>query len=73
MTLAQQVGVELVHIAALLTANVAFPWVRIAVTALMQEVQGGVRECYRAKRTYEGGGQHGGVTMGRRDHAAFGR
>ena len=73
MALAQQVGVELVHVAALLAADVALPGVRFAVAALVQEIQRGVRECYSAKRTYERGRQHGGVAVCWRDHAALGR
>lgn len=73
MALAQQVGVELVHVAALLAADVALPGVGVAVAALVQEIQGRVRESYRAKRTYERRRQHGGVPVRRRDHTAFRR
>lgn len=50
VTLAQQVGVKLVDIAALLSADIALPWIRVAVTTLVQEVQCRIRECYGAKR-----------------------
>lgn len=73
MALAQQVGVELVHVAALLAADVALPGVGVAVAAFVQEIQGRVRESYRAKRTYERRRQHGGVPVCRRDHTALGR
>lgn len=71
MALTQQVGVELIHVAALLAADVALPGVGVAVAALVEEIQRGVRECYRAKRTYERGRQHGGVSVCRRDHTAL--
>lgn len=53
MALAQQVGVELVYVAALLAADVALPRVRVTVAPFVQEVQRGVGERDGAKRADE--------------------
>lgn len=66
-------GVEVVHVAALLAADVTLPGVGVAVAAFMQEVQGGVGEGNAAERTYERGRQQRGLAVRRRDHAAFRR
>lgn len=66
-------GVELVHVAALLAADVALPGVGVAVAALVQEVQGGVGERDGAEGAHEGGRQHRGFAVCGRDHAALGR
>lgn len=39
MTLAKQMRIEFVHIAQLLTANITFPRITLAVTALVQKVE----------------------------------
>jgi hypothetical protein len=46
MTLAEQVRIELVEIAALLPAYIAFPGIALAMAALVQEIKGLVRESY---------------------------
>lgn len=66
-------GVELVHVAALLAADVALPGVGVAVAAFVEEVQGGVGERYGAEGTYERGRQQRSFAVRRGDHAAFGR
>lgn len=53
MTLAEQVGVELVDVAALLAADVALPRVGVAVAALVQEVQRRVGERDAAERAHQ--------------------
>lgn len=52
VTLAEEVRVELVDVAALLAADVALPGVGVAVAALVEEVEGGVGERYSAERAY---------------------
>lgn len=71
VALAQQVGVELVDVAALLAADVALPRVGVAVAALVQEVQGRVRERYGAEGAHERGRQHGRVAVRRCYHTAL--
>lgn len=66
-------GVELVHVAALLAADVALPGVGVAVAALVQEVQGGVGEGDGAERAHERRGQQRRLAVRRRDHAALRR
>lgn len=73
MTFAEQVRVELVHVAALLAADVALPGVGVAVAALVQEVEGGVGERDGAERADQRGGQQRRVPVRRRDHATLGR
>lgn len=72
MTLAEQVRVEVVHVAALLAADVALPGVGVAVAALVQEVQRGVGERNGAECTYERGGQQRRVAV-RRCYTPFRR
>lgn len=74
MTLAEKMRVEIVYVVTLLPADVALPRVRVAVAALMQEVEGGVGEGDGAEGADQRGGvqeaAHGlGVCGG--DHAAF--
>lgn len=73
MALAKKVRVEFVDVAALFAADVALPGVGVAVAPFVQEVEGGVGECYRAECTYKRRWQHSGVSMRGRDHSAFGR
>lgn len=73
MTFAEQVGVELVDVAALLAADVALPGVGVAVAALVQEVERGVGERDGAEGAHERGGRRRGVAVRRRDHAALRR
>lgn len=53
VTLAQQVGIELVHIATLFSAYVALPGVGVAVASFVKEVKGGVGECNGAECAYK--------------------
>lgn len=53
VTLAQQVRIELVHVVQLLAAYVALPRVALAVTALVQEVQGLVGELDAAEEALQ--------------------
>lgn len=73
VALAQQVGVELVHVAALLAADVALPGVGVAVAAFVQEVQRGVGERDGAEGAHQRRGQQRGLAQRGRDHAALGR
>lgn len=49
MTLTQQVRIKLVHVTALLPADVAFPRVRVRMTPLVQKIQSLIREADPAK------------------------
>lgn len=71
VTLAQEMGVELVDVAALFPADVALPGVGVAVAALVQEVQGGVGERDGAEGAHQGRRQQRRVAVRRRYHAAF--
>lgn len=73
VALAQQVGVEVVHVAALLAADVALPGVGLAVAALVQEVQRGVGERDGAERAHERRRRQRRLAVRRRDHAALRR
>lgn len=53
VALAQQMRIELVHIAQLLTANVALPRIALAVAALVQEVQRLIGELNAAEQTLQ--------------------
>lgn len=70
MALAQQVGVELVDVAALLAADVALPGVGVAVAALVQEVERGVGERDGAEGAHQRAQQRR-LARRRRRHAAL--
>lgn len=53
VTLAQQMRVEFVHIRAGLGADVALPWIRFAMTALVQEVERLIGKLDAAVRAHE--------------------
>lgn len=53
MALAEQMGVELVDVAHLFTADIALPWVALAVAALVEEVQRLVGELDAAEETLQ--------------------
>lgn len=53
MAFAEQMGVELVHVAHLFAADVALPRVALAVAALVQEVQRLVGELDAAEQTLQ--------------------
>lgn len=71
VALAQQVGVELVDVAALLAADVALPGVGVAVAALVQEVERGVGEGDGAERAHQRARQQRRLAHRRRRHAAL--
>lgn len=53
MALAEEMRIKLVNVVKLFAANVAFPWITFAVTALMQEVQCLVGELDAAEQTLQ--------------------
>lgn len=71
VALTQQVGVEFVHVAALLSADVALPRVGVAMAALVEEIQRRVWERDGAECADERRRQHSVVAVRRCDHAAL--
>lgn len=53
MTLTQQMGIKLVHVATLLAANVAFPRIRVRMTSLVQKIQSLIGKADPAKNALQ--------------------
>lgn len=73
VALAEQMRVEFVHVTALFAADVALPRVGVAVAALVEEVERGVRERDGTEGADERGRQESRVAVRGCDHAAFRR